>query len=194
MADGRLIATGLKGIQQQLYAIDGDRADLLPGLPGTYAGVDAGLHTRSLLVKYSTLTTPVQVFLAANPAQPDQAKPISGFNPLFTQRAQPEWKTFQWKADDGATVEGILIYPPHRMGEKNLRMLTLIHGGPAEADGNYFEADWDAWETSLRPTAGWSSALTIVDRAAMATISCCRLLLTWSPGPARTYWKGSTHW
>ena len=39
-------------------------------------------------------------------------------------------------------VEGILIYPPHHMGEKNLRMLTLIHGGPAEANGNYFGADW----------------------------------------------------
>ena len=154
MADGRLIATGLKGTQQQLYAIDGDLTVLLPGLPGTYAGVDAGLHTRSLLIKHSTLTTPVQVFLAANPAQPDQAKPISAFNLLFTQRAQPEWKTFQWKADDGATVEGILIYPPHRMGEKNLRMLTLIHGGPAEADGNYFEADWDAWGT-LAAANGW---------------------------------------
>jgi dipeptidyl aminopeptidase/acylaminoacyl peptidase len=154
MSDGRMIATGLKGTQQQLYAVDGDRAVLLPGLPGTYAGLDVGLHAHALLVKHSTLTDPIQVFFAADPARPDQAKPISSFNPVFTQRAQPEWKTYQWKADDGTTVEGMLIYPPHRMGEKNLRMLTLIHGGPAEANGNGFEADWYDW-ANLAAANGW---------------------------------------
>ena len=154
MGDGRLIATGLKGTEQQLYAIDGDRAVRLPGLPGTYAGVDAGLHAHGLLVKHSTLTDPVQVFLAEDPSHPEQAKPISRFNLLFTQRAQPEWRTYQWKADDGTTVEGVLIYPPHRMGEKKLRMLTLIHGGPDGADGNYFAADWYEWAT-LAAANGW---------------------------------------
>ena len=152
--DGRVIATGLKGTEQQLYAVDAEHTVLLPGLPGTYSGVDSGLHARGLLVKHSTLTDPVQVYLAADPARPDQAKPISSFNLLFTQRAQPEWKSYRWKADDGTMVEGILIYPPHRMGEKKLRMLTLIHGGPAEANGNYFGADWYEWAT-LAAANGW---------------------------------------
>jgi dipeptidyl aminopeptidase/acylaminoacyl peptidase len=152
--DGRVIAAGLKGTEQQLYAIDAEHTVLLPGLPGTYSGVDRGLHARGLLVKHSTLTDPVQVYLAADPARPDQAKIISSFNLLFTQRAQPEWKTYRWKADDGTVVEGILIYPPHRMGDKKLRMLTLIHGGPAEANGNYFGADWYEWAT-LAAANGW---------------------------------------
>ena len=154
LADGRLIATGLKGTQQQLYAIDGDRAVLLPGVPGTYAGVHASLHSQGLLVKHSTLTDPVQVLLAADPDHPDQAKTLTSFNLVFTQRAQPGWKTYQWKADDGTIVEGVLIYPPHRMGEKNLRMLTLIHGGPADADGDRFEADWYDW-ANLAAANGW---------------------------------------
>jgi dipeptidyl aminopeptidase/acylaminoacyl peptidase len=154
MADDQLIAAGLKGTQAQLYRVNGDRALPLPGLPGTYAGVAAGLHAHRLLVKYSTLTQPVQVYLVADAAHPDQAKAISSFNLLFTQRAQPEWKSYQWKADDGTTVEGVLIYPPHRMGEKNLRMLTLIHGGPADADGNHFEADWYDW-ANLAAANGW---------------------------------------
>jgi dipeptidyl aminopeptidase/acylaminoacyl peptidase len=152
--DGRVIATGLKGTEQQLYAIDAEHTVLLPGLPGTYSGVNRGLHARGLLVKHSTLTDPVQVYLAADPARPDQAKVISSFNLLFTQRAQPEWKTYRWKADDGTMVEGILIYPLHRMGDKKLRMLTLIHGGPAEANGNYFGADWYEWAT-LAAANGW---------------------------------------
>jgi dipeptidyl aminopeptidase/acylaminoacyl peptidase len=154
MADGRLIATGLKGTQQQLYAVDGSKAVPLPGVPGSYTGVNAGLHTSAFLVKHSTLTTPTQVFLAADAAHPEQAKAISSFNPIFTERAQPEWQPYQWKADDGTTVEGVLIYPPHRMGEKHLRMLTLIHGGPAAADGDSFEADWYDW-ANLAAAHGW---------------------------------------
>jgi dipeptidyl aminopeptidase/acylaminoacyl peptidase len=152
--DGRVIATGLKGTEQQLYAVGAEHTVLLPGIPGTYSGVDSGLHARGLLVKHSTLTDPVQVYLAADPARPNQAKTISSFNLLFTQRAQPEWKPYRWKADDGTMVEGILIYPPHRMGDKKLRMLTLIHGGPAEANGNYFGADWYEWAT-LAAANGW---------------------------------------
>jgi dipeptidyl aminopeptidase/acylaminoacyl peptidase len=154
MPDGQVIASGLKGTQQQLYAVDGIKATPLPGLPGSYAGVGAGLHTSKLLVKHSTLTTPTQVFLAADAAHPEQAKAITRFNLLFTERAQPEWKPYQWKADDGTTVEGVLIYPPHRLGDKHLRMLTLIHGGPAEANGDAFEADWYDW-ANLAAANGW---------------------------------------
>jgi dipeptidyl aminopeptidase/acylaminoacyl peptidase len=92
--------------------------------------------------------------VATDAGRPDQAKAISSFNRVFGERAQPEWKTYHWKADDGTTVEGILIYPPHRMGEKNLRMLTLIHGGPAEANGDYFGADWYEW-ANLAAANGW---------------------------------------
>jgi dipeptidyl aminopeptidase/acylaminoacyl peptidase len=154
LTDSRLIATGLKGTQQQLYAVDGSKAVLLPGVPGSYAGLNAGLHASGFLVKHSTLTTPTQVYLSTDAAHPEQAKAISSFNPIFTERAEPEWKPYQWKADDGTTVEGVLIYPPHRMGEKHLRMLTLIHGGPAEANGDSFEADWYDW-ANLAAAKGW---------------------------------------
>jgi dipeptidyl aminopeptidase/acylaminoacyl peptidase len=154
MADGRLIAAGQKGTQQQLYRIEQDRALPLPGKPGTYAGVSTGLHLRSLAVRYSTVTQPIQVLLIPDATHPDQAKAISSFNGQFAQRTQPEWKTYQWKADDGTTVEGMLIYPPHRMGEKKLRMLTLIHGGPADADGDRFGADWYEW-ANLAAANGW---------------------------------------
>jgi dipeptidyl aminopeptidase/acylaminoacyl peptidase len=154
MADGRLIATGQKGTQQQLYRIEQDQAVPLPGQPGTYAGISAGLHSSSLAVRYSTVTQPIQVLRIPDAAHPDQAKTLTSFNGLFAQRAQPEWKTYQWKANDGTTIEGMLIYPPHHMGEKKLRMLTLIHGGPADADGDRFGADWYEW-ANLAAANGW---------------------------------------
>jgi len=82
------------------------------------------------------------------------AKAFTAFNPVFAERAQVEWGAFQWKSGDGTPVEGVLIYPPGKKGTKGLRMITLIHGGPADADGNRFEADWYDW-AALAASDGW---------------------------------------
>ena len=39
----------------------------------------------------------------------------------------------------------MLLYPPGKFEAKNLRLFVLIHGGPMDADGNYFGADWYDW-------------------------------------------------
>jgi dipeptidyl aminopeptidase/acylaminoacyl peptidase len=79
---------------------------------------------------------------------------VTAFNPIFHERAQVAWKPYRWKSNDGTEVEGVLIYPPGKLDEKHLPMLTLIHGGPADADGDRFEADWYDWAT-LAATNGW---------------------------------------
>jgi dipeptidyl aminopeptidase/acylaminoacyl peptidase len=48
----------------------------------------------------------------------------------------------------------MLIYPPGKFEAKNLPMFVLIHGGPADADGNHFEADWYQWDR-IAATNGW---------------------------------------
>ncbi len=48
----------------------------------------------------------------------------------------------------------MLIYPPGKFEAKHLPMLTFIHGGPTDADGNHFEADWYQW-SALAATNGW---------------------------------------
>jgi dipeptidyl aminopeptidase/acylaminoacyl peptidase len=154
MGDGKLLAAGLKGTQQQLYVVEGDHAVASPGLPGSYSSVAASPHSHRLLVIHSTLTQSKQVYVAEDAAHMKDAKAISAVNRVFAERARPEWKPYQWTADDGTRVEGVLIYPPGRMGEKKLRMLTLIHGGPADADGDRFGADWYDWAT-LAAARGW---------------------------------------
>ena len=154
MDDGRLLAAGLKGTQQQLYVVEGEHALPAPGLPGSYASVATSLHSHRLLLIHSALTQSRQVYVAEDAAHLKEAKAISSVNHVFTERAQPEWKPYQWTADDGTTVEGMLIYPPGKMGQKKLRMLTLIHGGPADADGDRFGADWYDWAT-LAAARGW---------------------------------------
>jgi dipeptidyl aminopeptidase/acylaminoacyl peptidase len=154
LPDGRELALGLRGTEQQVYLVEGEKATKLPGVPGTYAGLETARGTGALLFRHSAINQPTQVFLAVDPLHPDQSSSLTSFNPIFAQRAQPEWQPYTWKSDDGRTVEGVLIFPPGKKDARHLRMLTLIHGGPGEADGNHFGADWYDWAT-LAAANGW---------------------------------------
>ena len=154
LANGDLIGLGLKGIEQQIYLIQREKATKLPGLAGSYAGFSAPRSGSGLLVRFSSIDHPAQVYLAADARHPDQLTALTQLNPIFAERAQPEWEPYTWKSKDGTSVEGVLIFPPGQKDAKHLRMLTFIHGGPADADGNRFEADWYDWST-LAATQGW---------------------------------------
>jgi dipeptidyl aminopeptidase/acylaminoacyl peptidase len=154
LPDGREIAVALKGLETQLYLIDGEKAGKLPGLAGSYDSVDAARGSNAILVRHSSIDHAAQVYLAADPEHPDRLTALTSFNPIFAQRAQPEWQPYTWKSDDGRTIEGVLIFPPGQKDAKHLRMFTLIHGGPADADGNRFGADWYDWAT-LAASNGW---------------------------------------
>jgi dipeptidyl aminopeptidase/acylaminoacyl peptidase len=154
LPDGRELALGLKGTEDQLYLVEGAKATKLPGLAGSYAGLEAARSAGTILVRHSEINVPQQVYLATDPLHPEKLTALTNFDPVFAERAQPEWEPYSWKADDGQTVEGVLIFPPGQKDAKHLRMLTLIHGGPADADGDKFGADWYDWAT-LAAAEGW---------------------------------------
>jgi dipeptidyl aminopeptidase/acylaminoacyl peptidase len=153
---GGLIAQGRLGTEVQLYTSEKPAGDfvLRPGAPGTYDKLSSAAHSPNLAFVHSSLQEPAEVWLASDPNDLAHARPITSFNHLFTERALPQGKPYRWTADDGVTVEGMLIYPPGQFGAKNLKMFTLIHGGPGDADGNQFGADWYRW-ASLAATQGW---------------------------------------
>lgn len=126
----------------------------LSNWPGTYEIIAAAEHSSRVAFVYSSLQKPAEVYLADTATELDSARPITSFNHLFTERDLPQGKPYQWKADDGTTVEGELIYPPGKFGDKHLPMFTFIHGGPADAWGNHFGADWYEWGI-LAATQGW---------------------------------------
>ncbi len=154
LPDGTELALGQTGTEQQVYRIDGAHATKLDGLAGTYGDIISARRTGAVLLTHSTIDDPTQVYLASDPLHPDKLTALTAFNPIFAQRAQPEWQTYTWKSDDGQTIEGVLIFPPGKKGAKHLRMLTLIHGGPEDADGNRFGADWYDW-AGLAAANGW---------------------------------------
>ncbi len=156
LATGSLIAEARLGTEVQLYTSDKPAGDFVmrPGSPGTYEKLCAAAHASRIAFVHSSLQEPTEVWLANDPTDLAHARTITSFNHLFTERALPDGKPYRWTADDGVTVEGMLIYPPGKFGAKNLPMFTLIHGGPADADGNQFGADWYRWG-ALAAAHGW---------------------------------------
>ena len=158
------VVTARLGTEVQMY-VASDKLPSAPlrkfdGWPGTYENPSTGLRSLRVAFVYSSLTRPSEVYLAEGPNLLLQsAHPITALNKLFAERNMPQGKPYRWKADDGTTIEGMLIYPPGsfepgKPERKNLPMFTFIHGGPAEADGDYFEADWYKWG-ALAATNGW---------------------------------------
>ena len=156
LVDGSLLAAGAAGTEVHLYTQSDPSGDFTerPGWPGTYEHLSASLHSPRVAFVYSSLQKPPEVYIADSPAQLQLAQPITAFNRFLSEHELPQGKPYRWRADDGATLEGMLIYPPGKFEAKHLPMFTLIHGGPEDADGNHFEADWYQW-SALAATQGW---------------------------------------
>lgn len=152
--DGELLATGLRGMDERVYLVEGEKADVVVSAAGNHGALDVSQRGGEVLFTHSTITEPTQVYVAESVAAANEAKAVTAFNAVFGERAQVGWKPYRWTAKDGTAVEGVLIYPPGKMGEKHLPMLTLIHGGPADADGDRFGADWYDW-AGLAAANGW---------------------------------------
>jgi dipeptidyl aminopeptidase/acylaminoacyl peptidase len=153
---GNLICGGRLGTEVKIYVAVSDKSGLIqkPSWAGTYEQFSAAPRSPRVAFVFSSLQQPAEVYLADGPDKLGEARPVTAFNKLFTERELPQGKSYRWKADDGLDVEGMLIYPPGRFESKHLPMLTLIHGGPQFADGNHFEADWYQW-SALAATQGW---------------------------------------
>jgi len=121
---------------------------------GTYQLLSVARHSSRVAFVYSSLQQPREVYLAESPEHLQQAKPITAFNQLFTERELPQGKPYRWTADDGTPVEGMLIYPPGKFESKYLPMFTWLHGGFAGGVGNWFQAEGEQWAV-LAAAQGW---------------------------------------
>ena len=145
--NGALLAPGMLGTATALYqqASPQEAFRKLEGWPGTYAHAVTATNSPRIAFTYSEVDKPTEVYIADSADGLSAARPITSFNKLFTERDLPKGKPFRWTSDDGTPVEGMLLYPPGKFEAKNLRLFVMIHGGPMDADGNYFGADWYDW-------------------------------------------------
>jgi dipeptidyl aminopeptidase/acylaminoacyl peptidase len=160
VAADTILASARLGTEVAAYSANQPSQPLhkLNGWPGSYEQISAATHSSRIAFVYSSLQKPAEVYLADSPDKLDQARLITAFNQSLAEKDLPQGKPYRWRADDGTTIEGMLIYPPGiepgKPEAKNLPLFTFIHGGPADADGNSFAADWYQW-SALAATNGW---------------------------------------
>jgi dipeptidyl aminopeptidase/acylaminoacyl peptidase len=156
LPDGAVLCSCRLGTEVELVSQANPKAALVKreGWAGTYENPSSSPQGSRIAFAYSATVRPTEIYLADGPDKLAQARPITSFNKLFTERELPLAKPYRWTSDDGTAVEGMLMYPPGKFEAKNLPMFVLIHGGPQDADGNRFEADWYQWDR-LAATAGW---------------------------------------
>jgi dipeptidyl aminopeptidase/acylaminoacyl peptidase len=158
LRDGSVLCACRIGTEVQLVSQANPKAAFVKrqGWPGAYDRLAASVPSQSprIAFEYSATERPTEIYVADSLEKVSQARPITSFNKLFTERDLPKAKPYRWTSDDGTPVEGMLMYPPGKFEAKNLPMFVLIHGGPQDADGNRFSADWYQWDR-LAATAGW---------------------------------------
>src|SRR6202034_2184425 len=133
VAADNVLASARLGTEVPIYSVAQPAMPLqkLNGWQGTYAVLGAATHSQRVAFVYSSLQQPTEVYLAESADKLDQARPITSLNHIFTERDLPQGKPYRWKADDGTTIEGMLIYPPGsfepgKPEQNNLPMLTFI--------------------------------------------------------------------
>jgi dipeptidyl aminopeptidase/acylaminoacyl peptidase len=156
LPDGSVLCACRLGTEAQLYTQSNPTAAAVKhaAWAGSYAEPVVAAHSSRIAFVFSAIEKPNEVYLADGADKLAQARPITSFNKLFTERDLPKAKVYRWTSPDGTPVEGMLMYPPGKFEAKNLPTFVLIHGGPQDTDGNHFEADWYVWDR-LAATQGW---------------------------------------
>ena len=156
LPDGAVLCACRLGTETQLYTQAAPKAAFVKreGWAGTYEGLGTSRNSSRIAFVYSATERPSEVYVADGFEKAASAQAITSFNRVFTERDLPKAKPYQWTSPDGTRVEGMLMYPPGKFEAKNLPVFVLIHGGPQDADGNHFEADWYQWDR-LAATDGW---------------------------------------
>jgi len=156
LPDGSVLCACHQRTEIQLYSQANPRAAIVKreGWPGTYAAPASAAHAGRIAFVHSATERPNEVYITDSPDKLALARPITAFNKLFAERELPKAKPYRWTSPDGTPIEGMLMYPPGKFEAKSLPTFVYIHGGPQEASGSYFEADWYAWDR-LAATQGW---------------------------------------
>ena len=97
---------------------------------------------KAFLLSFSQPRKPLDLYVAtaATVANPSAWVKVSDGNPQVAKLALGETETVRWRAKDGVSVEGILIKPVGYTPGQRYPLIVQLHGGPAAADMNGFQA------------------------------------------------------
>ena len=152
-ADGRTIYwNGDEGVNANVYTLDLTTGAVRP-LTGVVGTVRASKNREqeTALLRYSDPRSPTDLYLApvAKLARREGWVRLTRLNPWIDSLALGRYETVHWKAGDGTTVEGILVYPVGWDRARRYPLIVQLHGGPASAYENSFSGSYATYTNVL---------------------------------------------
>lgn len=138
-----LYFTEAVGVDQHLFALavaDGAVAQLTKETGVINGGYNP--EAKAFLLSYSHPRKPLDLYVA-KPGTVGSTLAwvkVSDANPQVAKLSLAATEAVHWKAKDGVTVEGLLIKPLGYEKGKRYPLIVQLHGGPAAADMNGFQA------------------------------------------------------
>jgi dipeptidyl aminopeptidase/acylaminoacyl peptidase len=142
--DGRTIYwNGDEGVNGNLYTLDVASGAVRPltSVVGAVRAAKAEAQETALL-RYTDPRSPADLYVApvAQLGRREGWVRLTRLNSWVDSLALGRYETVHWKAGDGATVEGILVYPVGWDRARRYPLIVQLHGGPAAAYQNSFSA------------------------------------------------------
>jgi dipeptidyl aminopeptidase/acylaminoacyl peptidase len=135
--DGRsIIASANMGVHSELFEIDARTGRARQLTDGTHL-VAPGWSIASggqLTFQLDEPTRFGDVWTLAPGATAAPTRLTSQFDALDRDLAMPRQEKVEWKAADGATIEGILFYPIGYEAGRRYPLVVQLHAGPMESD------------------------------------------------------------
>ncbi len=152
-ADGRTIYwNGDEGVNANVYTLDVASGAVRPltGVVGTVSAAKAEDRETALL-RYTDPRSPTDLYLSpvAQLGRREGWVRLTRLNPWIDSVALGRYETVHWKAGDGTTVEGILVYPVGWDRTRRYPLIVQLHGGPASAYENSFSGNYGTYTNVL---------------------------------------------
>ncbi|HVF91494.1 MAG TPA: prolyl oligopeptidase family serine peptidase [Blastocatellia bacterium] len=106
-------------------------------------GLQIGRDDETLVLDYSTASTPAQIYRARlNGANLEAVVQVSDINQQLKKKTIARTEVIKWKGARDEEVEGILYYPHDFEPGRKYPLVVMPHGGPAAAD-------FDSWSDRM---------------------------------------------
>ena len=141
-ADSRSIYwNGDEGVNANLFAVDVATGAVRPvtRVEGVVTG-DKPKDRETVLLRSTDPRSPTDLYLTpmAQLATRERWVRLTRLNPWVDSLTLGRYETLRWKAGDGTTVEGVLVYPVGWDRTRRYPLIVQLHGGPAAAYQNSF--------------------------------------------------------
>jgi dipeptidyl aminopeptidase/acylaminoacyl peptidase len=163
----RVAALEWQGLESRLLWLNQNKRSLEALFPNSEAAFDSDIAspvlrfvkgTNSVIFAgtMSEASSPWEIWIGSGDESGSipTCKKITRHNEDFERINFGVQQRFEWKASDGLSLDGFLLWPPKHESGRKLPTVVLIHGGPYGRYANGFQVGWSNWAQWLA-TAGY---------------------------------------